>query len=354
MMNAGTDDDDREVLTSSVNRSDDWAAVTLDRAAWCSARDPPISAREWAKPASAIEDPTWEEFFFEHLVPNVPCVFGPRLSAEWPIFRTMRDGGWVTCDDGRKVVDIDAVMHLHGGPDTVVPVSHCAVNPVATDTHDSYHTLPCEMRLGDFADHLKNERQRRSEAEGEHLAASSSSPPPSGTLLYLKDWHMLRDLPVGVPVPHDTPFLFRDDYLNEYSIATRADDYRFAYLGPRGTRTLLHTDVLGSHSWTTSIVGRKRWVFFPPEVRSCLEDVRGQFVEDVIHKAVDNTRFPRYAEAEAQRIELVQVPGKASDCALRRGDRLRKRERMRYKRERERERERERQRETERARIVHV
>jgi hypothetical protein len=43
------------------------------------------------------------------------------------------------------------------------------------------------------------------------------------------------------------------------------DDYRFTYAGPRGTYTPLHRDVYGSYSWSSNIVGRKRWWLIPPE-----------------------------------------------------------------------------------------
>jgi hypothetical protein len=77
------------------------------------------------------------------------------------------------------------------------------------------------------------------------------------------------------------------------------DDYRFVYMGPKGSWTPLHSgacpiivsrggltsflwflhsphtapdhsplcraDVFGSYSWSANVCGRKRWVFFPPE-----------------------------------------------------------------------------------------
>jgi hypothetical protein len=36
----------------------------------------------------------------------------------------------------------------------------------------------------------------------------------------------------------------------------RAEDYRFCYVGPRGSWTPLHRDVLHSYSWSTNIIGR--------------------------------------------------------------------------------------------------
>lgn len=42
-------------------------------------------------------------------------------------------------------------------------------------------------------------------------------------------------------------------------------DFRFTYLGPRGTFTPLHRDVYASYSWSANIVGRKMWWLFPPD-----------------------------------------------------------------------------------------
>ena len=42
------------------------------------------------------------------------------------------------------------------------------------------------------------------------------------------------------------------------------DDYRFVYMGPKGTWTPFHADVFRSFSWSANICGRKRWIFFPP------------------------------------------------------------------------------------------
>ena len=304
-----------------------WAEVIRDRQGWLLARqlqEPPADRQHanrawWADPSAVVENPVWENFFFDHLVPNVPCVFGPRLTQHWPIYGAATDGGWVKREkDGREVADMESVVRIHGGPDVAIPVSHCAVDPLdasASSDNTAYHSMPCEMRLCDFVEHLEMERLRWSSKDdtgaghADESATAVAPPPLPDSLVYLKDWHMLRDLPKGVSPPHDTPFLFAGDYLNEFSLSTRADDYKFTYLGPRGTRTLMHTDVLGSHSWTTSIVGRKRWVFFPPEVRPCLEDSGGRFLNDVVHGMVDPTRFPRYEEANSKRIELVQMPG---------------------------------------------
>lgn len=47
-----------------------------------------------------------------------------------------------------------------------------------------------------------------------------------------------------------------------------SSDYRFTYMGPTGTFTPLHRDVYGSYSWSSNIVGRKRWWLIPPHLTS--------------------------------------------------------------------------------------
>lgn len=81
------------------------------------------------------------------------------------------------------------------------------------------------------------------------------------------------------------PFPYSDDWLTSYYLSPPPplqSDYRFTYLGPSQTFTPLHRDVYASYSWSTNILGRKRWWLIPPEVwdreRNRLEgcfDLRG-------------------------------------------------------------------------------
>jgi hypothetical protein len=55
-------------------------------------------------------------------------------------------------------------------------------------------------------------------------------------LLYLKDWHLVREYPTEII--YKLPTLFSDDWINFYwdqkKSNTMNDDYRFVYMGPSG------------------------------------------------------------------------------------------------------------------------
>ena len=82
---------------------------------------------------------------------------------------------------------------------------------------------------------------------------------------------------------YQTPVYFRSDWLNEYweSFDPITDDYRFVYIGPKGSWTPFHSDVYGSFSWSANVVGKKHWIFIPPGGEECLKDVNGKLVYDL-------------------------------------------------------------------------
>jgi hypothetical protein len=58
------------------------------------------------------------------------------------------------------------------------------------------------------------------------------------------------------------------------------NDYRFTYMGPAGTFTPLHRDVYGSYSWSTNVIGRKRWCLIPPELTGRFRKYRSQMEDE--------------------------------------------------------------------------
>lgn len=105
-------------------------------------------------------------------------------------------------------------------PDCKVPVSDCAVQYYNSHikTEISFHT---------FLDYWKNKRY-----EGEKNGYDTDDD-SDGPELYLKDWHLKKDMPEYNF--YTVPQYFGSDWLNEYCIDKNKDDYMFVYMGPKGT-----------------------------------------------------------------------------------------------------------------------
>jgi len=137
----------------------------------------------------------------------------------------------------------------------------------------------------------------------------------SSKQLYLKDWHLRLRHPTYQF--YRTPDIFMDDWMNDYYINARSyggnvpdpDDFRFVYMGPEGTFTPLHRDVYCSYSWSTNVVGCKKWTLFPPSVTRFLYSAEGgaascERVFDV--RKHDAQRFPDFPKAIEEAIVVVQ------------------------------------------------
>jgi hypothetical protein len=87
------------------------------------------------------------------------------------------------------------------------------------------------------------------------------------------------------------------------------DDYRFTYVGPKGTFTPLHRDVYGSYSWSSNILGRKRWWLIPPEYTDIFRIRQGN--EDMVFDIRDLSEEiwkGRVMVAEQEAGETIFVP----------------------------------------------
>jgi hypothetical protein len=101
---------------------------------------------------------------------------------------------------------------------------------------------------------------------------------------------------------------FLDDWLN----GAMGNAYKFVYLGPRGTSTRLHADVLRSYSWSTNVCGVKRWYLIPPQYTYLLYDCFGSKLASHLHADVEDgvqMFFPGLVEARKYAIEVVQEAG---------------------------------------------
>lgn len=53
-------------------------------------------------------------------------------------------------------------------------------------------------------------------------------------ILYLKDWHFFND--TKDYHMYQVPKYFESDFLNEYCVDNNLTDYKFVYMGPKGSR----------------------------------------------------------------------------------------------------------------------
>ncbi|XP_045625875.2 2-oxoglutarate and iron-dependent oxygenase JMJD4 isoform X2 [Procambarus clarkii] len=219
----------------------------------------------------------YEEFFREFLEKNKPCVFSSSFTEEW---RARTD--WVTPSAGAHV----QYLQEHFG-EAEVPVANCDQKHYDSQEKTTY-------KLKDYIDYWKGLRKTS-----------------SGTkqCLYLKDWHFVRAYPdYGA---YTTLQYFASDWLNEFWEVREdiQDDYRFVYMGPKGSWTPFHADVFRSYSWSANICGRKRWVFYPPGEDQYLRDPFGTPIYDVDSAELsDSSKYPK-APSAIGRLEVIQELG---------------------------------------------
>uniref|UniRef100_A0AAV1VPQ7 JmjC domain-containing protein n=1 Tax=Peronospora matthiolae TaxID=2874970 RepID=A0AAV1VPQ7_9STRA len=95
----------------------------------------------------------------------------------------------------------------------------------------------------------------------------------------------------------------------------RRPPYRWFLVGPKRSGTTLHVDPLGTSAWNTLIVGRKRWVLFPPHLPKRLVNGKNHVHGDEDDEAVNYFMdlLPRLKQASSpetlQCVEFMQFPG---------------------------------------------
>ncbi|CAI2723864.1 unnamed protein product [Schistosoma spindalis] len=113
-------------------------------------------------------------------------------------------------------------------------------------------------------------------------------------ILYLKDWHYFKKSSENSWFT--LPEYFSSDWLNEFWSLRNdlSDDFKFVYLGSRGTWTPFHADVYRSFSWSANILGHKRWWIFPPGEERKLLSSNGQIPFDIRSIIKDRTDVKYY------------------------------------------------------------
>ncbi|KFW88780.1 JmjC domain-containing protein 4, partial [Phalacrocorax carbo] len=223
-----------------------------------------------------VESFTYSDFFRDYLIPNHPCIFSAKFTEDWGSRRN-----WVTWD-GKP--NFDHLLQKFG--EAVVPVANCDVKEYNSNPKEQ---LPFKEYVKYWKEYIKNDYRS------------------SRGCLYLKDWHLSRAFPEQDV--YTTPVYFSSDWLNEYWDAIAVDDYRFVYMGPKGSWTPFHADVFRSYSWSANICGRKKWLLYPAGQEEYLKDRHGNLPFDVTAPSLqDRSVYPRYNQSQPP-VEIVQEAG---------------------------------------------
>ena len=86
------------------------------------------------------------------------------------------------------------------------------------------------------------------------------------------------------------PSYFSDD-LFRFISESRRPPYRWWLIGPKRSGTCIHIDPLGTSAWNTLIVGKKRWILFPPHVSKSIVKGSGLVHNDEDDEAVHYFSF---------------------------------------------------------------
>ncbi|CAO1625043.1 unnamed protein product [Parajaminaea phylloscopi] len=257
--------------------------------------------------------PSYDDFLAHYLLPNRPCILPQGLIRDWEA------AGWASAASSSSSSAAGQPGTLHPAfrllaeryADHIVPVVITRCGPGDDDDDD------------DDDEDARTSRQEMSLPAAialmEEAAHDNASPGgnPNGVdrrLVYIKDWHLVRqerqlhrarrqqcDTEEGAEstdgssrcvLPYTTPDIFWDDWMNPEggsssdgddgdgtSVAGPCevpDDFRFCYAGIAGTHTGLHRDVYTSYSWSTNVVGRKRWVLYSPALSPLLRRKTGR------------------------------------------------------------------------------
>ena len=194
-----------------------------------------------------IDEPIdYDKFFRRYLETNTPCLIKANsLMGKWP---SCKD--WV--DTGKQIPNLDFFKQIIQSSQYIVPVYKCNTKQRSFNSQET-----CDMPFMWFLDNWYISPKNGKNSE----------------IYYLKDWHFVKEMPHYKA--YRTPLYFCSDWLNEYLDISnvpprpsvqdfRKSDYKFVYIGPKGSWTPFHSDVFGSYSWSANIVGEKEWLFFPP------------------------------------------------------------------------------------------
>ncbi|KAI3892941.1 hypothetical protein MKX03_037505 [Papaver bracteatum] len=227
---------------------------------------------------------SYEEFVKNYLEKNQPVVI-TGLMDDW---KACND--WVTKDGLPNL----SLFSLNFGK-SKVQVADCGRREFTDQKR-------VEMSVSDF---IRN----WVDLSSKECSSASSCEDSNESLLYLKDWHFVKEYPDYIA--YTTPLFFRDDWLNLYLDSynmhmdetsqdkneVNCSDYRFVYMGSKGTWTPLHADVFRSYSWSANVCGRKKWLLLSPSQSQLVFDRHMKSSVYDIFEDVSETKFPGFNKA---------------------------------------------------------
>ncbi|KAL7568738.1 hypothetical protein ACA910_021731 [Epithemia clementina (nom. ined.)] len=235
-------------------------------------------------PRMHCRDLSYDRFTGQFMYPNLPVLI-QGLTDDW---RACRE--WVTVaknedndNDNKEGTDNKLPRYIPNLNYLAQEFGSDSVS-VQMQTHKGLgptRPTPCDdMTVQEYVDwwmsHHSSQQNQQDKTTGVSSSGSdasfpSSSPPRETTpLLYLKDWKFVAAHPQYNA--YEWPIYFRDDWLNQAT----GHAYKFVYLGPAGTSTVLHADVLNSFSWSANVCGTKLWYLVPSPCTYLLYDCFGQ------------------------------------------------------------------------------
>ncbi|CAM0881308.1 unnamed protein product [Alopecurus aequalis] len=107
--------------------------------------------------------------------------------------------------------------------------------------------------------------------------------------------------------------MHRDPDIANHKNEINCADYRFVYMGAKGTWTPLHADVFRSYSWSANVCGRKLWLFLEPSQSHLMFDRNLRSSVYDINDDVSEKQFPGFNKAEwleciQEQNEIIFVP----------------------------------------------
>lgn len=236
---------------------------------------------------------SYTHFYLRYLQPNEPVLLRGACAA-WPAMHNMR----VAPDGG---LDVEYLSRTYGSATVPVVVTVRGRGGDSSGDGDS------------AAGYGGGERREQSLAS--YLASMlTGAAADAGTaeVSYAKDFHFHRAFPGQAD--YAVPLAVADDWLNWwYDVRRDADDYRFMYLGPPGSATPLHHDVLYSASWSVNVTGWKLWVLLPPdESARTLYDGRGNLRAHTLLTAAERAAADALVGDAGLAATVASVPPPAS------------------------------------------